>query len=76
MFVLSIVFILTTNHYLNWDVVPVSRYLEVLSRLMAFHINMYKMAGCFSILPATELVPGDIVEVTGMCALSHLNTVL
>lgn len=28
------------------------------------------MAGCFSILPATELVPGDIVEVAGMCALS------
>jgi len=23
-------------------------------------------AGCFSILPATELVPGDIVEVGGM----------
>lgn len=22
-------------------------------------------AGCFSILPATELVPGDIVEVSG-----------
>ena len=39
-------------------------------RLTTFHINMYAMAGCFSILPATELVPGDIVEVAGMCALS------
>nr|VDC64251.1 unnamed protein product [Brassica rapa] len=35
--------------------------------LMAFHINMYTMAGCFSILPASELVPGDIVEVTVGC---------
>jgi hypothetical protein len=24
------------------------------------------VTGCFSILPATELVPGDIVEVSGM----------
>ena len=39
-------------------------------RLTTFHINMYAMAGCFSILPATELVPGDIVEVAGMRALS------
>lgn len=26
--------------------------------------------GCFSILPATDLVPGDIVEVTGMSVTS------
>lgn len=29
-------------------------------------------AGCFSIIPASELVPGDIVEVGGMFAL-HVN---
>lgn len=28
------------------------------------HLNCF--LGCFSILPATELVPGDIVEVGGM----------
>ena len=43
--------------------------------LMAFHINMYTMAGCFSILPASELVPGDIVEVTGTCVVSHVDAV-
>jgi hypothetical protein len=26
---------------------------------------MFNLVGCFSILPATELVPGDIVEVGG-----------
>lgn len=31
-------------------------------------MNMVFSAGCFSILPATELVPGDIVEVGGMFA--------
>lgn len=36
---------------------------------------MYTIAGCFSILPASELVPGDIVEVTGMCVVSHLDAV-
>lgn len=27
---------------------------------------MFQLIGCFSILPATELVPGDIVEVGGI----------
>lgn len=27
--------------------------------------EFYNLSGCFSILPATELVPGDIVEVCG-----------
>lgn len=30
------------------------------------HLLMFNLVGCFSILPATELVPGDIVEVGGM----------
>jgi hypothetical protein len=37
---------------------------------------MYIIAGCFSILPATELVPGDLVEVTGMFVLLYLDDIL
>lgn len=31
------------------------------------------LAGCFSILPATELVPGDIVEVSGELVMQYLK---
>lgn len=34
----------------------------ILSESHHFEVSF---AGCFSILPATELVPGDIVEVAG-----------
>lgn len=40
-------------------------------------INYYvkfDLSGCFSILPAADLVPGDIVEVSGMLSLLIIST--
>lgn len=35
--------------------------------------HFHKLLGCFSILPAPDLVPGDIVEVSGMIVISLLH---
>lgn len=48
-------------------------FLNFMSNLTCFpHKTL--CSGCFSILPATELVPGDIVEVSGQL-LNALNEI-
>lgn len=42
---------------------------------MSAFINVNPV-GCFSILPATELVPGDIVEVGGTVSCSYNDFLL
>lgn len=38
-----------------------------------YHVK-FDLSGCFSILPAADLVPGDIVEVSGMLSLLIKST--